>query len=157
MHRSLRFSVLAVVFALRLGAQPNSARDSSAVVAAAEKFHASLAAGDSAAVLALLSDSVQILEAGGVEDRTHYRDHHLPGDIAYAKAASSQRTVNQVIVHGDAAWVVSTSITTGEVNGRVLNLSGRPVNSQGAELMVLIRTPRGWKIAAAHWSSRRRG
>ena len=150
MHRSLRFSViLTVVFALRLGAQPNSARDSAAVVAAVETFHASLAAGDSAAVLALLFDGVQILEAGGVEDRSHYREHHLPGDIAYAKTAPSQRTVNRVTVHGDAAWVVSTSTATGEVNGRA-------VNSQGAELMVLIRTPRGWKIAAVHWSSRPR-
>jgi hypothetical protein len=47
------------------------------------------------------------------------------------------------------AWVVGTSTTRGEYRGR-------PVNSAGAELMVLTRTPHGWRIAAIHWSSRRR-
>lgn len=138
------------VATLPLAAQTKThASDSTAVIATVEKFHASLAAGDSTAALASLSDGVQILESGGIEDRTHYRDHHLAADIAYAKAAPSRRTVDQVTVYGDAGWVVSTSITTGEVNGRA-------VNSQGAELMVLVRTPQGWKIAAVHWSSRTR-
>jgi ketosteroid isomerase-like protein len=52
-------------------------------------------------------------------------------------------------VRGDAAWVSSTSTTTGEYRGR-------QVNSSGAELMVLARTPQGWRIAAIHWSSRTR-
>jgi len=113
------------------GAQArNAATDSAAVVAAAEKFHAALAAG--------------------LEDRAHYREHHLPGDIRFAMSASSKRAIGQVTVRGDVAWLVSTSTTTGESGGRA-------VNSQGAELMVLVRTPQGWKIAAVHWSSRRRG
>lgn len=128
----------------------NAPADSAAVVAAAAKFHAALAAGDSAAALALLTDDVQIVESGGVEDRAHYREHHLPGDIRFAMSATSQRAIGQVTVRGDVAWLVSTSTTTGESGGR-------PVNSQGAELMVLVRTSQGWKIAAVHWSSRRRG
>jgi ketosteroid isomerase-like protein len=52
-------------------------------------------------------------------------------------------------VRGDVAWVVGTSTTRGEYRGR-------PVDSAGAELMVLTRTPQGWRIAAIHWSSRRR-
>jgi hypothetical protein len=30
----------------------------------------------------------------------------------------------------------------------------RAVNSQCVELMLLERTPEGWRIAAIHWSSR---
>jgi ketosteroid isomerase-like protein len=45
------------------------------------------------------------------------------------------------------AWATSTSTARGEFRGR-------PVNSEGAELMVLTRTPEGWKISAIHWSSR---
>ena len=150
MHCSLRMSVALIsAIALPLAAQSGTARDSASAVGVAAKFHASLAAGDSAAALALLSPDVQILEAGGIEDLTHYREHHLAGDMSYAKAAPTQRTVNHVTVRGDAAWIVSTSVTVGEV-------SGRAVNSAGAELMVLTRTPTGWKIASVHWSSRRR-
>ena len=59
------------------------------------------------------------------------------GDTSYAG----------VVVRGDAAWVSSTSSTTGEYRGR-------QINSRGAELMVLSREPDGWKIRAIHWSSR---
>lgn len=138
------------LLALPAGAQArNAAADSAAVVAAAQAFHAALAAGDSTAALALLTDEVQILESGGVEDLAHYRSGHVRGDMAFAKAVPSERKVAHVIVRGDAAWVISTSTTTGEYNGRA-------VNSQGAELMVFVRTTRGWKISAVHWSSRAR-
>lgn len=123
--------------------------DSADAVATVAKFHAALASGDSGAALALLSPAVQIVESGGVEDLAHYREHHLPGDMNYARATKSDRTITHVSVRGDVAWIVSTSVTTGEVNGRT-------VNSQGAELAVVIRTPQGWRIAAFHWSSRAR-
>ena len=142
---------LCTVITLPLAAQraASSAADSVAVVGAAAKFHASLAVGDSAAALALLTDDVQILESGSIEDRAHYRSEHLPADIAYAKAVASTRTLQQVIVRGDIASVVAMSTTTGNYNGRA-------VNSQGAELMLLVRTAQGWKISAIHWSSRAR-
>jgi hypothetical protein len=52
-----------------------------------------------------------------------------------------------VMVAGDVAWATSTSVARGEFRGR-------PINSAGVELMVLRRTPEGWRIAAIHWSSR---
>ena len=55
-----------------------------------------------------------------------------------------------VTVAGDVAWAMSTSRTRGTYGDRA-------IDSVGAELMVLVRTPQGWKIAAVHWSSRRRG
>src|SRR3972149_920067 len=56
-------------------------------------------------------------------------------------SSSSKRAIGQVTVRGDVAWLVSTSTTTGESGGRA-------GNSQGAELVVLVRTPPGWEIAA---------
>jgi ketosteroid isomerase-like protein len=123
--------------------------DSTAVAAIVVKFHAALAAGDSAAALALLGDDAVILESGGVETRAEYRSHHLRSDIQYEQAVKIDRGPIRVRIHGDVAWTSSTSQAQGEMNGR-------PVNSRSAELMVMVRTPGGWKISAIHWSSQRR-
>jgi ketosteroid isomerase-like protein len=123
--------------------------DSADVAAVVARFHAALAAGDSAAVLALLADDVVIGESGGVETRSDYRGHHLPADIEFARAVPSQRGPVLVRVQGDVAWASGTSVTQGEFRGR-------PLNSAGAELMVLSREPAGWRIRAIHWSSRTR-
>lgn len=123
--------------------------DSSDVVAAVMAYHAAMEAGDSAAALALLAPDAIILESGGVETRDDYRSHHLPADIGFARGIKSQRGPIRVIVQGDVAWASSTSTTQGEYRGR-------QINSSGAELMVLARTPNGWRIRAIHWSSRQR-
>jgi len=121
--------------------------DSTDVVAAVHRFHAALVAGDSAAVAGLLTADVSILESGGAETRAQYLGGHLKGDIAFAQAVPSERGPVLVRVKGDVAWASSTSTTKGEYRGRA-------VNSVGAELMVLVRSGEGWKIAAIHWSSR---
>lgn len=125
------------------------AADSAAVVAAVEGYHRALAAGDSVAALTLLAPDVVILESGGAETLAEYRSHHLPGDIAFARAARTTRSPLRVAVRGNAAWATSTSTVVGSYRGRA-------VNSAGAELMVLTRDGGGWKIAAIHWSSRAR-
>ena len=130
------------------GAQETGSRsDSAMVVSVIERFHAALTAGDSIAAMELLAMDAVILESGGVETRAEYQSHHLPGDIRYAKSMKSTRGPIRVSVRGDVAWASSTSTTTGESRGRT-------VNSAGAELMVLTRTPAGWRISAIHWSSR---
>lgn len=123
--------------------------DSAAVANAVHAFHEALARGDSVAVLALLTEDVQILESGGMEDRAEYRSHHLGADIEFARAVPSHRSGTSVRVVGDVAWAAGTSTTHG-------TFRGRDINSAGAELMVLVRTPQGWRIAAIHWSSRTR-
>jgi ketosteroid isomerase-like protein len=122
--------------------------DSSDVLAVLTKFHASLAAGDSVTALALLAPDVLILESGGVETRAEYRTHHLPADIEFARAVPSTRTVVSLKVVGSAAWVVTTSVTKGQHNGRA-------VSSAGAELTTLHKGMKGWEITVIHWSSRR--
>ncbi len=123
--------------------------DSAAVATIVVKFHAALAAGDSLGALALLADDVVILESGGVESRTEYRSHHLRSDIQFERAVKIDRGPILVRFRGDVAWTSSTSQAQGEMNGRA-------VNSRSAELMVLVRSPGGWKISAIHWSSQRR-
>jgi ketosteroid isomerase-like protein len=123
--------------------------DSAEVATVVERYHRALEAGDSVAALALLTSDAVILESGGVETREEYRSHHLPADIAFARAVKSIRGPIRVAVRGDAAWATSSSTAQGEFRGRA-------INSVGAELMVLTRTADGWKINAIHWSSRNR-
>ena len=134
------------VFASASWAQPG---DSSEVARVVQAYHTAELAGDSTAMLALLDDDAVILEAGGIETRADFRAHHLAADIAYIRAVQVERSPIRVRTRGDAAWATSTSTAQGTVNGRA-------VNSAGAELMVLTRTPAGWKITAIHWSSRTR-
>lgn len=121
--------------------------DRDAIVATVDAFHAALVSGDSAGALALLAPDLVVLESGGMETLTDYRAHHLPADIAYARAVTTRRDSITVTRVGDAAWVASTSRTSGTWRERL-------VNSAGAELMVLGRTASGWRIRAIHWSSR---
>lgn len=154
------FSALALAGAVTLPAHDSwivletasamqAANDSAAVAATVERFHKAVVAGDSAVALSLLTADAVVLESGGMETREEFRSHHLPADIAFAQAVKSERGPMRVVVRGDAAWATSTSTATGEYRGR-------QVNSSGAELMVLARTPQGWRIAAIHWSSRTR-
>ena len=123
--------------------------DSAAVVAVVRAYHAALESGDSTAALALLATDAIIVESGGSETRDEYRAHHLPGDMAFARAIKAERGAVRVVVQGDVAWATSTSTTQGEYRGR-------QINSSGAELMVLSRSTTGWMIRAIHWSSRTR-
>lgn len=121
--------------------------DSAAVASVVDQYHRALAAGDTATVLRLLAPDAVILESGGAETRSEYLSHHLPRDIAFARAVPRERGPIQVRVSSSTAWATSTSTTVGEYRGR-------SITSQGAELMVLTREDDGWKIRAIHWSSR---
>lgn len=120
--------------------------DSAIAVAAVARFHAALSSGDSATALGLLAADALIIESGDVQTRAEYRSHHLPADIIFAAAVPSIRTVTQVTISGDVAWITATSSTKGTYRDR-------PVNSVGAELTVLSRTSSGWQIRSVHWSS----
>lgn len=132
-----------------LGGPGRGPADSAAVAGTVERFHAAVAAGDSVGALALLAPDAVVLESGGVETRDEFRAHHLAADIEFARAVKSERSPMRVVVRGDAAWAWSMSTTSGEFRGR-------PVNSAGAELVVLARSGQEWKITAIHWSSRSR-
>jgi ketosteroid isomerase-like protein len=138
----------ALVACMAHPAQRQTTSDSAATLAVVDQFHAALRAGDSAGAAALLGSDVIVLESGDVEDRTAYVAHHLPADIEFAKAVTEQRDPVHITVRGDVAWAASTGRARGQFRGR-------DVNSVSAELMVLVRTPLGWRISAIHWSSHR--
>jgi ketosteroid isomerase-like protein len=150
-------SALIIFGALAAPARPAAAQsstaqaptDSAAAAAVVERYHRALAVGDSAGALALLADDAVILESGDVESREEYRAHHLPADIAFARAVKGDRSAVRVTVRGDVAWATSTSTSKGQYRGRA-------INSAGAELVVLARDADGWKISAIHWSSHSR-
>lgn len=129
----------------------SSGADSVSARRAVEAFHEALALGDSVGALALLSPDLVVLESGEVERYAEYRSHHLAADIAFERGVPSTHVLVTLRVEGNTAWVASTSITRGQFNKR-------PVNSAGAELMVLTRTGTDapWRIRAIHWSSHRR-
>lgn len=148
----MRFAALQLVLLFLVPAvhpAQTDSPDSAAVAQAVTDYHAALARGDSAAALALLAPDAVILESGGLESRDEYRAHHLPADIGFARAVPSRRGPIRVTLAGDVAWAVSSSETTGTFRDRA-------INSTGVELMVLSRTPEGWRIRAIHWSSRSR-
>ncbi len=153
MHPILRAGALSVALGVLVPTLPVDAQgaraDSSAVVATVERFHAALTAGDSVSAVGLLAANALILESGAIETRTEYLSHHLGADMEASKSAKGTRSVVDVQVVGDAAYVVSRTISppTGEAGS---------TGSQMVELMVLGRTTRGWHIQAIHWSSRRR-
>lgn len=123
--------------------------DSVAVVRVASRFHEILATGDTVGLSALLALDLRVIEAGTVENRQEYVSHHLSADIAFAKAVKEKRTSFSYRCEGNVAWLVSTSTSTG-------NFDGRDINTVGAELIVLSRSQKGWQIRAVHWSSARR-
>lgn len=122
-----------------------AAADRDAIAAAVNGFQAALAKGDEAGALALLAPDAQILESGERQTLEEYTREHLPADIAFAKAVASTRGALVVRQEGDVAWATSTSQSKG-------TYTGREINSDGAELMVLSKTPDGWRIRAVHWS-----
>jgi len=126
-----------------------TANDSADVAALVHRFHAALEQADSVTAIGLLTADAEILESGSVETVADYRSHHLPADVALAKAIKSTRAPLRIVVQGDLATSTSTSVTTGTFRDRT-------IDSAGAELIVTRRTPQGWRISAIHWSARRR-
>ena len=146
---SLLAAVLVTFVALVLPEPPalaQSTADSTAVVSVVERYHRALGEGDSLTALAQLADNAVIMESGHLESRREYRAHHLPADIAFARAVKGTRSPVRVWVRGDVAWTAGTSTSRGRFRGK-------SINSTGAESMVLTRTKEGWRINAIHWSS----
>jgi ketosteroid isomerase-like protein len=138
-------ALLSLMLPLTLFAAAEEAPDPQ-IIASVEAFHDALKKGDRGAVMALLAPDAQILEGGHAESRSEYERGHLASDIEFAQAVSSTRENVVARQEGAVAWVTSSSRVSG-------SFKGRDVNSAGAELIVLSKTPEGWRIRAIHWSS----
>ena len=108
--------------------------------ATADRFHAALASGDRAAMEAILAPDAVVLEGGAHESRAEYLSHHFARDVQALAGAAPEPLYRRTGVAGDAAWVASTQ---------------RVGTATIAELLVMKRTPDGWRVAAVHWSSAR--
>lgn len=112
-------------------------------------FHDALASGKAAQAGALLSPSIQIYESGHVErSRDEYAGHHLPADMAFAKATSSKVLKQAERVDGKLAVVMRETETTGKYKGKNVHLFG-------TETVLLEQQGEQWIITHAHWSSRK--
>ena len=106
--------------------------------ATADRFHAALASGDRAAMETLLAPEAVVLEDGRAEARTEYLSGHFVRDAAALAGTAPESLFRRTGTAGDAAWVAST----------------QRIGAAGmAELLVMKRTPEGWRVAAVHWSS----
>lgn len=145
---------LMMVLALLVGAAFQASAqtphpDLPGVLSTLRSFRAALVAGDVPTVEKLLARDASILEAGELESRKAYLEHHLQEDIKFARAVPSQHSEPSVVIAADVAWATSTSTTKG-------SFQSKPISLVGAELMVLSREPSGaWVIRAIHWSSRK--
>jgi ketosteroid isomerase-like protein len=138
--------LLAIALPFTVTAQTKDESDVRAVVAA---FGKALASGDSTAALALLHPDVVIFEGGGWETLEDYRRGHLRADISALQALKQETLRHVITLSGDLALSTREYSTTGTRGERV-------IDNVGAESMVLLRTPAGWKIRHIHWSSRAR-
>jgi ketosteroid isomerase-like protein len=145
-ERTLVAAALLAVQTIPAGAQ-SANKDASAATSTVRAYHEALASGDTKAAARLLADDAIIMEGGNRETLAEYRAHHLAADMEFAQAVRTVHSNTAANASGDVAWVSSTSLTTGTYKGRT-------IASNGAELMVLSRTPTGWVIRAIHWSSR---
>ena len=151
MHRVMpQLALAAALCALPArGSAQHALTDSSAAIAAVERFHAALAAQDSVGAVSLLANDVVVLESGVVQTRSEYLSHHLGADMRAMQGSKGVRTVVQVRLVGAAAYIVSKTLTPAS------GAEGSTA-SESAELMVLSKAGSGWSIRAVHWSSRRR-
>lgn len=126
-------------------ALPAGAVDAAAVV---DRFQALLAKGNTTAAAELLEPSVLIFESGGAEkSRAEYASHHLKEDAKFMKTATLSPLSRTGAVSGDLAFIATeASLKAG---------GSTPVDLVTTETMVLKRTPKGWRVAHVHWSSRK--
>lgn len=112
-------------------------------------FHAALGSGDKARATELLATDVTIYESGYVErSRAEYAGHHLPEDIAFAKAASRKVLQTSERIEGKLAMIWQET----ETKARLKN---KDVHILGTETSLLEKQDGQWRIVHVHWSSRK--
>ncbi len=112
-------------------------------------FHAALVAGDKAKASEVLAADVTIYESGYVErSRAEYAEHHLPGDMIFAKASKRSVLQQSQRIEGNLAVIWEETETKTKIGGK-------DVVILGTETALLQKTGDNWKIVHVHWSSRK--
>lgn len=138
-------ALLLTATALHAQRTPRSTTEA-AVRRVAAGFSAALQHADTARAMGYLHPDLVVYEEGTAEDREHYRAHHLPADMAFLAQVRPTNGRDQLTVSGGMALYLREYRMRG-------TWRGKPVASAGVETLVLLDTPRGWKIRHIHWSS----
>lgn len=151
MIRRIRTAALACA-AVALVSSPSMAQRArpgateAAVLRVVNGFSAALQAGDTARAMSYLHPDLVVYESGAAENREHYRAHHLAADIAFLARVRPAEARDQLTVSGSMALYLRQYRMRGTWRGKA-------IDSPGVETLVLVDTPRGWKIRHIHWSS----
>jgi len=109
-------------------------------------FHKAIKLGRKKKARSLLDDNVIIFEGGRVEKSAdEYANHHMIADMKYLAKIKTEVLTHQVKFVGDMAYSMSRTKSTGQV-------SGKYINREGMESMVLSKKGGKWKIVHIHWS-----
>ncbi|MDB5969542.1 MAG: hypothetical protein JWQ90_1992 [Hydrocarboniphaga sp.] len=112
-----------------------------------EAFHKALRQGDGKAALAFMARDITVFEQGFEEtSRDSWGSKQLPDANQFAKQTERRVLRREASQDTNTACVISTTLTTGDFDGRKLEL-------EGTETMLLRRDGDGWKIAHIHWSA----
>ena len=139
------FSFFLILTALSSASYANEPKE---VLAA---FHAALAAGEQSKAAELLAPDITIYESGYVErSRAEYAEHHLAGDIAFAKTSTSKVLQTKERIEGNLAviWQETETIVKPKSNGKEQRMLG-------TETSILQKVGDSWNIVHVHWSSRK--
>lgn len=112
-----------------------------------DAFHKALRQGDGKAALAFMARDVSVFEQGFEETtRDGWGANQLPDANKFAKATERRVLRKESGQDTNSGWVISTTLTSGDFDGRKLEL-------EGTETMLLRRDGDSWKIAHVHWSA----
>ncbi|BBB66857.1 hypothetical protein UNDYM_2604 [Undibacterium sp. YM2] len=112
-------------------------------------FHTALVAGDKAKASEVLAADVTIYESGYVErSRAEYAEHHMPGDMTFAKASKRSVLQQSQRIEGNLAVIWEETETKTKIGGK-------DVVILGTETALQQKTGDKWKIVHVHWSSRK--
>ncbi|MFZ6751052.1 YybH family protein [Undibacterium sp. Ren11W] len=113
------------------------------------EFYRAMAKGDAARASELLSTEITIYESGYVErSRAEYSAHHLPEDIAFAKASSRNVLQHTERQNENFAFIWEETETKTKIKGKNVKIFG-------TETTILQKIDDQWRIVHLHWSSRK--
>lgn len=117
------------------------------VIEALDDFRMAIIKNNQEKASSLLTDDARILESGGIETKEEYLSHHFHSDGKFLSAMEREVKTQKVKSTENTAWISTVSYMQGTYNDKDISINS-------AELAVLVKTDRGWKISSVHWSSR---
>lgn len=112
-----------------------------------EAFHQAIDQGDADGALLFMGSEATVFEQGFVSaTRADYAKEALPDAIRFAKVTHREVIRQEAWQNDNIAWVLVTTMTTGDIEGRKIAL-------QGTETVLLRKDGPAWKITHLHDSA----